>query len=117
VNTNEIVRVIARFEDFIGRYPYHCHILEHEDNEMMRQFEVVLPPQFTNIKRTGSDILLNFQPSPNRRHFLQRRSDFASGTWTTFATNILDGTTNLTATDAAGATQPRRVYRIGVTPQ
>jgi spore coat protein A len=37
----EIVRVIARFEDYAGKFPYHCHILEHEDNEMMRQFEVV----------------------------------------------------------------------------
>ena len=36
----EIVRVIARFEDYTGRYPYHCHILEHEEHEMMRQFEV-----------------------------------------------------------------------------
>ena len=117
VNTNEIVRVIARFEDFFGRYPYHCHILEHEDNEMMRQFEVVLPPRFTEIRRAGPDILLNFRPSPNRRHFLQQRNDFATGAWTTFATNILGGTTNLTATNTAGATQPRRVYRIGVTPQ
>jgi FtsP/CotA-like multicopper oxidase with cupredoxin domain len=41
VGPNEIVRVIARFEDFAGRFPYHCHILEHEDHEMMRQFETV----------------------------------------------------------------------------
>ena len=33
-------RVIARFDGFTGKYPYHCHILEHEDHEMMRQFEV-----------------------------------------------------------------------------
>ena len=33
-------RVIARFDGFTGLYPYHCHILEHEDHEMMRQFEV-----------------------------------------------------------------------------
>jgi spore coat protein A len=39
----EIVRVIARFDDYTGRYPYHCHILEHEEHEMMRQFEVVEP--------------------------------------------------------------------------
>jgi spore coat protein A len=38
---DEIVRVIARFEDFKGRFPYHCHILEHEDHEMMRQFVTV----------------------------------------------------------------------------
>jgi cysteine-rich repeat protein len=41
VGPNEILRVIARFESFAGRFPYHCHILEHEDNEMMRQFETV----------------------------------------------------------------------------
>ena len=39
VGANEAVRVIARFEDFVGLFPYHCHILEHEDHEMMRQFE------------------------------------------------------------------------------
>jgi len=39
VGPGEIVRVIARFEDYVGRYPYHCHVLEHEDHEMMRQFE------------------------------------------------------------------------------
>ena len=42
VYPDEMVRVIARFEDYAGRYPYHCHILEHEDHEMMRQFESIL---------------------------------------------------------------------------
>ncbi len=41
VDPGEMVRVIARFEDFKGRFAYHCHIAEHEDNEMMRQFETV----------------------------------------------------------------------------
>jgi spore coat protein A len=40
----EIVRVIARFTDYAGAFPYHCHILEHEDHDMMRQFEVVEAP-------------------------------------------------------------------------
>jgi spore coat protein A len=39
----EVTRIIARFADFVGKYPYHCHILEHEDHEMMRQFQVVEP--------------------------------------------------------------------------
>jgi len=39
----EIVRVIARFEDYTGLFPYHCHVLEHEDHEMMRQYMVVPP--------------------------------------------------------------------------
>lgn len=37
----EIVRVIARFEDFVGNFAYHCHMVEHEDNDMMRQFVAV----------------------------------------------------------------------------
>ncbi len=38
------VRVIARFDDYLGRFAYHCHILDHEDHEMMRQFAVVSDP-------------------------------------------------------------------------
>ena len=34
-----ITRVKARF-DQEGRYVWHCHILEHEDNEMMRPYVV-----------------------------------------------------------------------------
>ena len=38
-----VTRIIAKFDGFTGKYPYHCHILEHEDHEMMRQFQVVEP--------------------------------------------------------------------------
>jgi spore coat protein A len=38
-----VTRIIARFEGYPGRYVWHCHILEHEDNEMMRPYEVVAP--------------------------------------------------------------------------
>ncbi|WP_345023057.1 multicopper oxidase [Actinomadura keratinilytica] len=34
---NEITRVKARF-DRAGRFVWHCHLLEHEDNEMMRPY-------------------------------------------------------------------------------
>ncbi|MEO8428248.1 MAG: multicopper oxidase domain-containing protein [Verrucomicrobiota bacterium] len=36
---NEITRV-KTFWDIPGRYVWHCHILEHEDNEMMRPLHV-----------------------------------------------------------------------------
>jgi hypothetical protein len=32
-----------RFGDYAGLYSFHCHKLEHEDHEMMRQFRVVCP--------------------------------------------------------------------------
>ena len=34
-----VTRIRAQF-DKKGRYVWHCHILEHEDNEMMRPYEV-----------------------------------------------------------------------------
>jgi FtsP/CotA-like multicopper oxidase with cupredoxin domain len=39
----QITRVKATFTD-AGRYVWHCHILEHEDNEMMRPYRIG-PPQ------------------------------------------------------------------------
>jgi bilirubin oxidase len=36
---DEITRVKALF-DLAGLYVWHCHILEHEDNEMMRPYRV-----------------------------------------------------------------------------
>lgn len=40
-NPGEITRIIMKFGPFTGLYPWHCHILEHEDHEMMRPFEVL----------------------------------------------------------------------------
>jgi FtsP/CotA-like multicopper oxidase with cupredoxin domain len=40
VYPGEVARVQARF-DIAGRYVWHCHIVEHEDNEMMRPYDVV----------------------------------------------------------------------------
>jgi len=39
----EITRVKALF-DLPGLYVWHCHIVEHEDNEMMRPYHVGPPP-------------------------------------------------------------------------
>ena len=36
-----VTRIIVRFDGYAGKYLYHCHILEHEANDMMRPFEVV----------------------------------------------------------------------------
>ena len=36
---DEITRIKARF-DIAGLYVWDCHIVEHEDNEMMRPYRV-----------------------------------------------------------------------------
>jgi spore coat protein A len=43
-----VTRIIVKFESYTGRYVWHCHILEHEDNEMMRPYDV-LPADFIKI--------------------------------------------------------------------
>jgi spore coat protein A len=45
-----VTRIIARFEGFPGRYVWHCHILEHEDNEMMRPFDVIAGTYFDAVR-------------------------------------------------------------------
>ena len=34
------MRIVVRFDDFPGRWMYHCHILDHEDQGMMGVLEV-----------------------------------------------------------------------------
>ncbi|MGB5895237.1 MAG: multicopper oxidase domain-containing protein, partial [Ignavibacteriaceae bacterium] len=49
---DEVTRVIAKF-DLEGRYVWHCHILSHEDHEMMRPFYVGTMP----LPKEASDVI------------------------------------------------------------
>jgi FtsP/CotA-like multicopper oxidase with cupredoxin domain len=40
VMPGERVRVLLRFEDYPGLFLYHCHMLEHEDTGLMRNYRV-----------------------------------------------------------------------------
>lgn len=40
-NPGEVTRFIVQFGDFPGEFVWHCHILEHEDHEMMRRLEIL----------------------------------------------------------------------------
>jgi spore coat protein A len=44
VDPLSVTRIIIKFEGFAGRYVWHCHLLEHEDNEMMRPYDVLPAP-------------------------------------------------------------------------
>ena len=41
VNPRDVLTILVRFEGYTGKYVFHCHMLEHEDNDMMRPYEVV----------------------------------------------------------------------------
>lgn len=65
---NETVRFITKFETFTDTvipYPYHCHILMHEDDGMMGQF-LVVPSGFTGINEAFTKTeKLNIYPNPS----------------------------------------------------
>ncbi|WP_242695533.1 multicopper oxidase family protein [Halomontanus rarus] len=61
VNPGETVRIAVQFGDFPGTYPFHCHVLEHEEHDMMRPFEVVAEDETDNPWRSCSD-------DPDREH-------------------------------------------------
>jgi o-aminophenol oxidase len=54
VGGGQLVRVAGQFGGGNGRYVYHCHILEHEDEGMMRTF-VVMPEQVMKLDPHVSD--------------------------------------------------------------
>ena len=89
VDPGEIVRVIARFENYLGLFAYHCHILEHEDHEMMRQFRTIPPPAITDFIQAGSNLEITFQSASNAPYRLYSSSNLVGGTWTTAASNIV----------------------------
>ncbi len=69
----QVTRVIAKF-DREGRYVWHCHILSHEDHEMMRPFQVgpipaaasslVMGPMESTSAPSAKDVTLD-QNYPN----------------------------------------------------
>ena len=117
VNPSEITRVIARFEDYTGTYPYHCHILEHEDHEMMRQFTVVAPPRFAGIGIDGEDVRMELLTVPTWLHRVQWSSNLILPSWLSL-TNFTAGTAGVeTVLDPGAATGvPQRFYRLNISP-
>jgi len=40
----ETCQLFFRFRDFVGRYPFHCHNVVHEDHAMMLRWDIVPAP-------------------------------------------------------------------------
>jgi spore coat protein A len=53
VGPRETVRILVKFEQYTGTFVWHCHILEHEDLEMMRTFEIIPAPEPTSLALLG----------------------------------------------------------------
>ena len=52
-NPGELLSIGMQFTDYTGRYMYHCHVIEHEDNEMMRPFTISVPVEKALMPQMG----------------------------------------------------------------
>ncbi|HYO23973.1 MAG TPA: multicopper oxidase domain-containing protein, partial [Lacipirellulaceae bacterium] len=43
IPAQQTARFMVNFEKYTGQFVWHCHLLEHEDHEMMRPFRVEVP--------------------------------------------------------------------------
>jgi spore coat protein A len=59
----EVTRIRAKF-DIKGLYLWHCHILSHEDHEMMRPFEVIDKPTTLIAKNNNGTFDASIAPNP-----------------------------------------------------
>lgn len=77
VHPGMVTRIIMHFGPFTGHYVYHCHILEHEDMDMMRPYDVVAPVPGDVVPKGRSETVA---PSPRelfRASFLSNSARFS----------------------------------------
>ena len=51
------VRISFTSREILGRFMYHCHVMEHEDRGMMAQIEVYDPSQSSSANPNGSMLM------------------------------------------------------------
>ncbi len=88
--TNQPANVTNRMVNFGWEYVWHCHLLGHEENIMMRSMVVTVAPKapsnLTGLAgKTG--VTLTWQDKAlNETGFLIQRADSANGPWTNVGT-------------------------------
>ncbi|MCK9296960.1 MAG: multicopper oxidase domain-containing protein [Desulfobulbaceae bacterium] len=120
-NANAITSIFNHTVNYGWDYMWHCHILAHEENDMMHAFSVATPPAApTNLNAavTGSGInqsiaLTWTDQSANETSFIAQRATDAG-----FTTNLVTfpvGPDVITYTDAAGTPGTTYFYRVYAT--
>jgi len=114
---NVLAQVLNHKVNYGWEYVYHCHILSHEEMDMMHSMAVnVKPLQPTDLTHTisgsGSNrtVVLTWKDgSSNETGFLVQRSLSAAGPWTTLSTVPAN---TLTYRDRIGNTNTAYFYQI-----
>ncbi|MHB8076823.1 hypothetical protein [Desulfosporosinus fructosivorans] len=114
---NPINQVTNHYVNFGWEYVYHCHILAHEEMDMMHAMVFAVPPKApTNLvgNLIGSDlnkrvVLTWINNTINETSFTVQRSVNSTGPWTTLAL-LSPGATSYT--DPIGNTDIDYYYRL-----
>ncbi|MDD5723899.1 MAG: multicopper oxidase domain-containing protein [Syntrophales bacterium] len=117
-NGNPTDPIINKEVNFGWEYMWHCHILSHEEMDMMRPLSVAVPPKAPtdlNVAITGSAItrsviLTWMDNSSNETSFIIERADNVS--FTTGLTTFTSVPNVATYTDPVGDTTQTFYYRV-----
>ena len=119
----KLAEIKNHFVNFGWEYVYHCHILSHEEMDMMHTMAAAVTPKtptgLTAVQSgTGSKKVntLNWNDNAaNETNYLVQRSATSSGPWTTIATLPADNTATPVArtyVDKIGNTSNAYYYQV-----
>jgi FtsP/CotA-like multicopper oxidase with cupredoxin domain len=121
---NPTAAITNTLVNFGWEYVYHCHILTHEEMDMMRPVSVAMPPVTPSglaaqVVQVGSAMKVTLTWNDNSiaetSHLIQRRS--GTGAWTSVGTvasplNVTNTTGSRTFDDATGLQGGMYDYRV-----
>lgn len=116
---NPINEVTNHFVNYGWEYVYHCHILAHEEMDMMHAMAVAYPPippanlaaNLTNFQSFRRVVLTWEDQSLNATGFIVQRSISSNGPWATLTTEPLPVTAN-SYTDLISKGNSAYYYRV-----
>jgi FtsP/CotA-like multicopper oxidase with cupredoxin domain len=116
---NPIAKILNHKVNFGSEYVYHCHILAHEENDMMHSFNLAVPPKapsklVVNVNKLNKAVLAWTDNSANETSFKVQKK-IGAGTWTniwTVAASPGTGATKKFTDPAALSTNTTYYYRV-----
>lgn len=73
---------------------------------------VLVPPQITDIKIVGTNVLLSFTTMNGGTYFIEGKTNLATGAWSDLISNLAGNGSVNTATNFGGAALLERYYRV-----
>jgi FtsP/CotA-like multicopper oxidase with cupredoxin domain len=88
-NGDPTAAITNQLVNFGWEYVYHCHILSHEEMDMMRPVSVAVPPNAPDGLALAADGTLKWNDnSINETDFVVQRSTDGGATWSNIGTSV-----------------------------